>query len=300
VSTTDASVAADGPATTTRRRPVVSPLLESWRYGRTKLGLALTAVMVLVALVGPLVAPHSASEIVVPPFSGPSGEAPLGGDYLGHDVLSRVLWGGRSVLWMAFAATTLGVIVGVTIGMIAAYSRNVLDDLLMRALDVVLAFPGLVLALLFVSLLGPKPWLIVLLVGLGWVPGVARTMRGVALDIVNREFVEAAEAFGMPRRNILRREVLPNLMTPLMVEYGLRLTWSIAAIAALSFLGFGIQPPAADWGLMVNENRNGLTFQAWAVAAPILCIAILTVGTNLLAEGIARSVAGIDREVAEP
>ena len=126
----------------------------------------------------------------------------------------------------------------------------------MRGMDIILAFPQIVLVLLFVSMLGPNLALIVVLVALSWVPQVARVARGVTADVVHREYVESAEVIGLSRRRILAREILPNVTTPLMVEYGLRLTWSIALIAAISFLGFGIQPPNADWGLMINENRS--------------------------------------------
>jgi peptide/nickel transport system permease protein len=281
------------------RQATLGVLADSWRYGRTKVGVFLTLLIVALALFGPLVAPHSPTAFVAPPYAKPSGAAPLGADYLGHDVLSRVLWGGRSVLWMAFSATAIGVFFGLALGLIAGYARNTVDDVIMRSLDVVYSLPNLVLVLLFVSLLGPKKWLVVLLVALAWVPGVARIARGITLEAVTREFVEVAEAMGVPRRRILVREVLPNLMTPLLVEFPLRLTWAVGAIAAISFLGFGVQPPQADWGLMINENRNGLTVQPWAVVVPILCIALFTIGTNLLAEGISRTVAGIDREVVE-
>ena len=168
--------------------------------------------------------------------------------------------------------------------------------MLMRGMDVILAFPQIVFVLLFVSLLGPKLGLIVVLVALTWVPQVARVARGITSDIVHREYVESAELIGLSRRRILAREILPNVTTPLMVEYGLRLTWSIALIAAISFLGFGIQPPNADWGLMINENRNILTIQPWAVVVPAACIAVFAIGTNFIAEGISRAVAGLDRQ----
>jgi peptide/nickel transport system permease protein len=163
----------------------------------------------------------------------------------------------------------------------------------MRSMDVILAFPQIVLVLLFVSMLGSHLSLIVALVALAWVPQVARVARGVTADIVHREYVQAAEAIGLPRRRILFREILPNVATPLMVEYGLRLTWSIAVIAAVSFLGFGIQPPNADWGLMINENRGGITQQPWAVLAPAICIALFAIGTNFITEGVSRAVAGV-------
>ncbi len=278
-----------------RRGARAQTLAGSLRYGRTRIGVALTAFVVLLALAGPLAAPHSPDALVGIPSQSPSGGFLLGTDYLGHDVLSRVLWGGRSVVWMAFAAASLGVSLGAGVGLFAAYSRSALDDVLMRGMDVILAFPQIVFVLLFVSLLGPKLWLIVLLVAVSWVPQVARVARGITSEVVDREYVESAEMIGLPRRRILAREILPNVTTPLMVEYGLRLTWSIALIAAVSFLGFGIQPPNADWGLMINENRTILTIQPWAVVTPALCIAMFAIGTNFIAEGLARAIAGVDR-----
>ena len=262
-------------------------------FGRTRVGIVVTAAIVLTALIGPLVSPYDPSALVGIPLQPPSGGYPLGTDYLGHDVLSRLLWGGRSVVWMAFAAATLGVGLGAALGMLAGFSRSRLDDGLMRSMDIILAFPQIVLVLLFVSMLGSHLSLIVALVALAWVPQVARVARGVTADIVHREYVQAAEAIGLPRRHILFREILPNVATPLMVEYGLRLTWSIAVIAAVSFLGFGIQPPNADWGLMINENRAGITVQPWAVLAPALCIALFAIGTNFITEGVSRAVAGV-------
>ena len=271
-------------------------LARTLEYGRTRIGLGLLAFVILLAIVGPFVAPHAPDAVVGLPARSPSGSFPLGTDYLGHDVLSRILWGGRSVVWMAFAAATLGVGIGAAVGLLAAYTRTATDDVLMRGMDVILAFPQIVFVLLFVSLLGPKLGLIVVLVAISWVPQVARVIRGITSDIVHREYVESAELIGLPRRKILAREILPNVTTPLMVEYGLRLTWSIALIAAISFLGFGIQPPDADWGLMINENRNILSVQPWALIVPAACIAMFAIGTNFIAEGVARAIAGIDRK----
>lgn len=270
------------------------------RLRRTQVGLGLTALVFVVALLGPFIAPHSPSAIVGAPYQGPSGHALLGTDYLGEDVLSRVLWGGRSVVWMAIAATMIGMGGGVTLGLVAGYSRGAVDELTMRSLDVLLIFPQIILVLLFVSLIGPQLWLIVLIVGIGWVPAVARVTRGLTLNIVRQEYVQWCQAIGIPRRQILTREVLPNISIPLLVEFGLRLTWSIGVIAAVSFLGFGIQPPSADWGLMINENRNGLVVQPWGLVVPVLCIAMFTIGTNLLAEGLATTITGRDRHGADP
>jgi peptide/nickel transport system permease protein len=164
----------------------------------------------------------------------------------------------------------------------------------MRPLEVIQSFPQIVLVLLFVALLGPQLWLVTVLVALAWVPQVARMSRGLTLETIDKEYVEAAEAIGIPRHRILRNEILPNIVTPLTVEFAIRLTWSIGVIAALSFIGLGVQPPNSDWGLMINENRAGLLSVPWPVVVPACCIAIFTVGTNLCADGVARAAAQIE------
>lgn len=279
------------------QRPVVLLLRRAWRLTRTKVGAALVLVVLGVALLGPLFAPYSPDEFVDQPYAGPSELARLGTDGLGRDVLSRFLWGGRSILALSIAATVIGLVLGVAIGLIAAYSRGRLDDSLMRLMDVILAFPSIVLALVVVATVGPKLWLLVLVVGLTTMPRVARVTRGASLEIVERDYVHAAEAMGEPRLKILGGEILPNITSPLMVEASLRLTYSIGLIAGLSFLGFGLQPPAADWGLMINENRQALTVQPWGVVMPVLAIVVLTIGTSLIGDGLARASAGIDRTI---
>ncbi len=276
-------------------RPATILLRRAWRQMRTKIGITLVALLAGVALIGPFFAPYSPSEFVGVPYAHVSSALPLGADNLGRDVFSRFLWGGRSVLGLSLLATALGLLLGVSIGLVAAYSRSILDDVLMRAMDVILAFPSIVLALVVVSTLGPKQWLIVTVVGITTAPRVARVTRGASLEIVERDFVQAAEVLGESRFKILLGEILPNITSPLMVEASLRLTYSIGLIAGLSFLGFGLQPPAADWGLMINENRQALTIQPWGAAAPVIAIALLTIGTSLVGDGLARAAIGIDR-----
>ncbi len=270
-------------------------LRNAWSFGRTKIGVAIFIAIVLLALLGPVLAPHTPTEFVGAPYSRPSPNALFGADNLGRDVLTRVLWGGRTVLGLSIAATIIGLGGGIVFGLIAGYARRFVDETVMRLLDVLLAFPQLVLVLLLISVVGPKLWLIVLMVGLSHAPRVARVTRAAALEISQRDFVKAAEALGESRVRILATEILPNITSPLLVEFGLRLTYSIGLIAALSFLGFGLQPPAADWGLMINENRVGVAVQPWAVALPVLLIGILTIGTNLIADGMGRALIGIER-----
>ncbi|MEB4616534.1 ABC transporter permease [Leucobacter sp. M11] len=255
----------------------------------TVIGLVLTLLILLVAFVGPLVTPYSPTEFTGAPFSPPGEGSVFGTDNLGRDVLSRFLDGGRILIVLAALASTAGVVLGALIGVIAAYRPGWLDEVLMRVGDIALAFPQLVLALLFLSVLGPQPWLLVTLVAFGHLPRVARVVRGAALGIVTRDFVRSAEVLGTPRGRIVVREILPNLSSTLAVELGLRLTYSIGILAGLSFLGLGMQPPSADWGLMINENRIALTVAPWAVILPVTAIAVLTVGTNLITDGLAKA-----------
>jgi peptide/nickel transport system permease protein len=276
-------------------RPGIILLRRAWGQARTKIGLLLVALLVGVALLGPFVAPHAPSAFAAIPFAHPSSAVPLGADNLGRDVLSRFLWGGRSILGLSVLATALGLALGVSVGLVAAYTRSILDDVLMRAMDVILAFPSIVLALVVIAMIGPKLWLLVLVVGLTTMPRVARVTRGASLEIVERDFVQAAEVLGESRTRILGGEILPSITSPLMVEASLRLTYSIGLIASLSFLGFGLQPPAADWGLMINENRQALTIQPWGAVMPVIAIALLTIGTSLIGDGLSRAAIGIDR-----
>jgi peptide/nickel transport system permease protein len=289
------------PARTRRldRHPWLSVLWTAARTPRGATGLALAGLVVLIAIAGPSAAAKSPDALVTLPFAKPSSQFPLGGDYLGRDVLSRVLNGGWELLLMAAAATAIGVAVGAAAGMSAAYLRGKSDGLIMRTVDVILAFPQLVFALLLVSPLGPKVWLIVLAVGLSHAPQVARVIRAATLDVSERDYVKVAELQGMRPARVMSREILPNLISPLMVETGLRLTYSIVIMAGLSFLGFGQQPPAANWGLMINENRSGLPLNPWAVIVPAALIALLTIGTNTFTDAIARVTIGVDRRPEE-
>jgi peptide/nickel transport system permease protein len=278
--------------------PTTRLLHRALRLRQCRIGLALSGLVVLIALVGPWVAPHSPTEFVGAPFTADAADAMLGTDNIGRDAVSRFLCGGRSLLVLAALSTILGVVLGTAIGLVAGYTRGWVDELLMRTNDVVLALPQLVLALLCITIIGPKQWLLVLAIGVTHAPRVARVMRAATLDVAQRDFVMAVQAMGVPMRRILSSEILPNVTGPLMVELGLRFTFSIGLVASLSFLGLGLQPPAADWGLMINENRIGLTVQPWAVLLPVLAIGVLTVGTNLVADAVAQASAGIDREVS--
>ncbi|WP_205683353.1 ABC transporter permease [Brevibacterium sp. S111] len=262
-----------------------------------KIGLTITLVIVVLSLCGPLLLPwatgNTATEFVTKPFS-PYGL--FGSDNLGRDVLSRFLAGGLTLIVYGVLATVLGMVVGAIIGMLAAYVGGRFDAVIMRLNDVILAIPQLVFALLAITVLGPQGWVLVTVIGLTHAPRIARVARSATLGVITEDYIKAAEMYAMPRWKVLLRELLPNITGPLSVEAGLRLTYSIGYIASLSFLGLGLQPPAADWGLMINENRIALSIQPWGVLLPVIAIALLTIGTNLLADSFARATASTSVE----
>jgi peptide/nickel transport system permease protein len=272
-------------------------LLAALRTRRGKIGAILALIVLTIAFLGPLVPGQSPTAFAAPPFSEPgvNGAGLLGTDVLGRSVAARVLHGGHSLMLLAIASTTLAVVLGAVLGVIAAYRRGFVEGLLMRGVDVVLAIPQLVFVLLLMSVIGPKWWLLIIAVGLAQAPQTARVMHAAAQSVCERDFVHAIAVWGVPPRTVIRRHVMPNLTTPLMVEAGLRLSYSIVLIAGLSFLGLGTQPPAPDWGVMVNENRLGLTSNFWGVIAPALLLAVLAIGTNTFADAVARANLGEER-----
>jgi peptide/nickel transport system permease protein len=268
---------------------------QALRTRRGVIGLSLVLLIVLIAAIGPVVAPHPPDSFITVASSGPSSKAWLGGDYLGRDVLSRLLDGGWALLLLAALATVLGITAGTAIGVTAGLLQGKWDSVLMRCVDVGLAFPQIVFALLLVSVLGPRPWLVVVAVGLSHTPQVSRVVRAATLDVAEQDFVKVAESNGVSRWRIMAFEIAPNLVSVLMVEIGLRLTFSITLIAGLTFIGFGLRPPAPNWGVMINENQIALTLNPWGVLAPIVLIAILTIGMNLLTDAFASVAIGVDR-----
>jgi peptide/nickel transport system permease protein len=266
------------------------------RTGRGAMGAVLTLIVVAIAAIGPFVEPHDPNAVgLVTPFSKPSSIAKLGGDVLGRDVLSRVLGGGWQLLILAATATALGIVVGTAAGMAAAYLPGWRDSVIMRGVDVLLAFPQLVFALLLVSVIGNHLWMLVVAVGLSHAPQVARVIRSTALDVSERDYVRAVAITGVSPSKVMTREILPNLVTPLMVETGLRMTYSIIIMAGLAFLGFGFQPPNPTWGYMIRENEIGVTLNPWGVVVPALMLALLAIGVNTFTDAVTRVALGVDR-----
>jgi peptide/nickel transport system permease protein len=259
-----------------------------------RIGIALTLFVLLVAVVGPSFAPHPPNAIVGIPFARPSAHFPLGIDFAGRDVLSRLLYGGRSVVILAGIATLAAYVIGAAIGLAAGYRRSILDSVSMRFMDILLAFPPILLLLVLATGAGPNPIVLVIGIVLVQVPGIARIIRTATADLTVRGYVEAAVARGESTPVILLKEVLPNLWGIIVADGGPRLTVSVLLVAAINYLGLGLRPPAADWALMISENQGGLTFQPWSVIAPAILIAMLTIGINTFADALAR---GLGRSV---
>jgi peptide/nickel transport system permease protein len=254
------------------------------------IGLAVVVLVVAVALLGRYIAPHDPNAPVGTPLAGPSSAAHLGTDFLGRDVLSRLLYGGRSVIGLAAAATALAYAIGLAIGLIAGYTRSKVDPLLMRTVDVMLAFPPLLFLLVLITGAGTGVGVLVVGVAAIQAPGISRIVRTATLEVSVRGYVEAAVARGERPAAVVVREVLPNILAPVLVDAGLRFTYSILIIASVNYLGLGLQPPSSDWALMISENREYISLNVWAVLAPAAMIALLTIGVNLMGDAIARSL----------
>jgi peptide/nickel transport system permease protein len=261
------------------------------------IGVALTALVVAVGLIGPLLAPHPPDQSVSIPFDGPSWDYPFGLDYLGRDVFSRWLSGGRSVLLLASVATLIGVAGGLAIGLVAAYRKDWLDGTLMRSTDLILGFPPLLLFLLVLVSFGNRLGPLVAVVGLYHAIRMSRLVRAAARDVMVLPYIEACRARGDRASHILIKEVLPNILSPVLIDAGFRFIYSVIIIASLSFLGFGIRPPDADWGLMISENRSAIQLNPWATLVPALTLALLSVGVNLTTDARSRATgAHLSRE----
>jgi peptide/nickel transport system permease protein len=268
----------------------VSGRLRFLRTPSGAVGCGILVFVLLVSFVGPYLAPHSPTAPVGIPLTGPSGNAPLGTDSLGRDILSRLLYGGRSVIGLSAAATGLGYLVGMTIGLVAGYSRSLVDPLLMRTVDVMLAFPPILFLLVLIAGAGSSIPVLIIGVAVIQAPAISRIVRTATLEVSLRGYVEAAIARGERPAAVVLREVLPNILAPVLVDAGLRFTFSILIIASVNFLGLGLQPPSSNWARMIGENREYISLNWLSVVAPAAMIAILTIGVNLTGDAIARSL----------
>lgn len=260
---------------------------------RPRVGVAgpvLLGLILLVVVFGPLVAPYSPTQTIGVPGVGPSGHSWLGTDMVGRDVLSRTLCGGRTALVLSAIATALGYLGATLIGLTAGYLRSWVDPLLMRTIDVLIVFPPLIILLVLVTGLGSGTVVLIVGVALVQVPGMSRIVRTATLEVAQRAYVEAAVARGERAWAIIRREILPNILEPMVATLGLRFAFSIILIASVNFLGLGLQPPTADWGLMASENRQLIDINPYAVVAPAVMIGLLTIAVTLIGDSYVRGL----------
>jgi peptide/nickel transport system permease protein len=262
-----------------------------------RIGLALAILMLLLVTVGRALAPYSPTAINVgPALSGPSSSHLLGCDDLGRDVFSRFLYGGGTVLLVPLVAVTAALVIGVALGLWAAYRGGVVDAVVTRLFDVLLVIPALLVALVLIAGLGTSGGVVILTVALVYIPRLGRLVRGAARDVVTRDWVVAAELRGESVWWVLRREVLPNVAGTVLSSFALYLTYGIIFVATLSYLGAGAQPPSSDWGLMVSQSSQFISFNPWATIVPALGIAAMSVAFTLLADAANRQLArGTDR-----
>jgi peptide/nickel transport system permease protein len=253
-------------------------------------GAVIVGFWVFCALFGRAVAPESPfTTDILAKLQAPSGEHWFGTDALGRDVFSRVLAGARDILIVAPLATLLGTAAGTALGLLTGYFRGLVDDALMRLVDAFLALPVVVIGLLALTALGPSRWTVVFVIGFIFAPIIARTVRAAVLSERELEYVAAARLRNERAPYIMFAEILPNVAAPILVEFTVRLGYAIFAIATLSFLGFGIQRPAPDWGLQVADHYIFINAgEWWPTLFPALAIATLVVGVNLIADGITR------------
>lgn len=262
----------------------------SW-VGKTSV--AIVAIWVIIAFVGPYIAPfHEADMIADDSFLPADSQLWLGSDYIGRDTFSRILWGARTTIGISFVSTLAAYFVGITLGIAAAVKGGWTDTALSRVNDAILSLPTIMLGLIVIAALGSSIPILILTAGLIYAASVYRIARALGQDIMVADFVECARARGEGVWWVITREVLPNAAMPLATDFGLRLVFVILFISSLSFLGLGVQPPMSDWGSMVRENLQGLGYGSYAAIWPALAIATLTIAVNLIVDDISASAGG--------
>jgi len=267
----------------------LSLLRQLTRRPQSLIGMVIVGVFILLAVFGSEIAPYRFDELIRGAARTPPSELYLfGTDTLGRDVFSRVLWGARDIIVLPTITTVLSVIFGTAIGLLIGYYGGVLDDVISRIMDSLLAIPALILALVMLGTIGPSPVGIIIVIVLLYTPIVARVVRSAALNVRSTGYIEAAKLRGESTLYILFREILPGVLPALIVEAALRFSYAIFLTASLGFLGLGVQPPSPDWGRMVNEARNSYAQTPWALWFPSAAIALLIIGVNLLSDGLRR------------
>ena len=257
------------------------------------IGLVITTLLILSAIFAPLIAPYGIGQIVGGVWEPATAEHWLGTDNLGRDLLTRMIYGGRITIFIAAVATALSFILGSVLGFTAAVVGGWFDTVMSRIVDLLMSIPTLIFGLVVLSVLPASTLTLILVMGILDSTRVYRLARAVAVDINVMDFVEAAKLRGEGRAWIIFREILPNALSPLVAELGLRFIFAVLFLSALSFLGLGVQPPESDWGGMVKENKEGIVFGIPAALIPAAAIAALAISVNLVADWILNRTADL-------
>ena len=251
------------------------------------LGALIIGLLVIVAIFGPSIAPYPPDEMhFMDPFADPNSDFLMGTDDFGRDTLSRILYGARVSLMVGGIAVSLAATVGTALGMIAGYVGRLVDEAIMRSMDILMAFPTILLAIAIMAILGKGVENAMIAIGVVYIPIFARIARGEVLSVKNEEYVQAARALGARDSAILLRHILPNIVPPIIVEISLSLSFAILAEAALSFFGLGTQPPDPSWGLMLKESRGFFNQSVWMGIFPGVAIMLTVMGFNFLGDGL--------------
>ena len=267
-----------------------------------RFGLIVIAIYIFIAVFAPWLAPYGESQVFPAPYEPWSKEFIFGTDQIGRDILSRMIYGARNTVGIAVATTALAFFIGGVLGLAAAIAKGWIDQLLSRLVDALMAIPSLIFALVLLSIFGTNIINLIIIIAILDSTRVFRLTRAVSLNVVVMDFVEAARLRGEGLAWIMRREILPNILPPLIAEFGLRFCFVFLTIAALSFLGVGIQPPTADWGSMVRENASLIQFAQYDIKAgltpllPAAAIALLTVAVNFGVDWLLQKTSGIKDE----
>lgn len=261
-----------------------------YRFIRHPLGIVggiIISILILTAIFGPLIAPFDPNEMNFDVrFAGPSLSHPLGTDEFGRDTLSRIMHGSRVSLQVGIISVSIATVIGTLLGMIAGYGNRLVDEIIMRLMDVLFAFPAILLAIAVLAILGRGVGNAMIAIGIVYIPIFARIARAEVLKVKQEEFVEVARALGASDVEILYRHIFPNILAPIIVEISLSLSFAILAEAALSFFGLGTQPPDPSWGRMLSEGRQYFRQSAWMGIFPGLAIMLSVMGFNFLGDGL--------------
>ncbi len=261
-----------------------------------RIGLGIILINIAASLLAPVISPYSETEIIGDVWESSSSEHYFGTDHIGRDLFTRMVYGARNTIALAFVITMLSFSVGIIGGFFAAVIGRWVDQLLSRVVDIMMAFPTLIFALMALSVLGTSIPVLIVVIALLDSTRVYRLSRALAMDINVMDFVEVARLRGEGIWWVMRHEVLPNALPPLVAEFGLRFCFVFLFISALSFLGLGIQPPTADWGGMVRDNKDAITFGILTPLYPAAAIAFLTIGVNLIVDWFLRRTATLREE----